>query len=206
MKTKFIFAILSSLLLIIGTSISTYSQRCDKQNFCDEEILGQYDYRSQSSFAVLSAGDTAKIKIVTYSGQDYNIVVCGDPSLGQIQFKILKELRKYKKKVIDVSKEEVPVYKENEYGAYETDDWGEYIQTGTEIIYDTVWEKYRVIEKKLIFDNYKESTQNWSYECMKTQTFIVQVIVPSENSGYSGCVNVMIGRRSKKAKPRFYSN
>ena len=206
MKTKYTLFYLFNILILLSFTTSLFGQRCDKKNYCDKADLEDYDYRGQSSYAMFSGGDKAKIKIVTYSGQEYKFIVCSDPELGQVQFKVLDEIRKYERRVVEVNEEEVPVYKENEYGAYETDDWGDYIEIGTEIQRDTTWERIRKIEEKLIFDNLnnKDGNSFWKYVCKKTKVYVIEITVP-EGSNY-GCVNVMIGHRSIRKGPTFYNN
>ena len=201
MKIKVIFISIIGFLLFSTNPIQ--AQKCYKKLVCDKDMLEGYDFQGQSTSGAMRAGDKAKIKFVTYSGQEYKIFTCAVPELGQVQFRILDEIRRYEKIVKEVFEQEVPVYKENEYGAYEMDDWGDYIQTGTEMQYDTVWEKKRVVEEKLEYDNAKEGDGHWIYACPKTKTWLLEVEVPSENEGQVGCVDILIGHRSKRSAPKF---
>jgi len=202
MKIKVIFLTIISLLFFSTTSV--LSQKCYKKPICDKEMFEDYDFQGQSSSGAMRAGDKAKIKFVTYGGQSYKIFVCADPELGQVQYKILDEIRRYEKVVKEVLEQEVPIYKENEYGAYETDDWGDYIEIGREMQYDTIWDSKRVVEEKLEFNSAKGGDGIWLYDCEKTKTWLLEVEIPGENQGYVGCVDIMIGHRSQRSGPRFY--
>jgi hypothetical protein len=201
MKIKVILITIIGFLLFSTNPIQ--AQKCYKKLVCDKDMLEGYDFQGQSTSGAMRAGDKAKIKFVTYSGQEYKIFTCGADELGQVQFRILDEIRRYDRIVKEVLEAEVPVYKENEYGAYETDEWGDYIQTGTEMQYDTIWEKKRVVEEKLVYDDAKEGVGYWTYECAKTKTWLIEVEVPKENEGQVGCVDILVGHRSKRSGPRF---
>lgn len=202
MKVNVIFFTILSLLFFAINPVE--AQKCYKKTQCDKELLEGYDFQGQSTSGAMRAGDKAKIKFVTYSGQEYKIFTCADPELGQVQFRILDEIRRYDRIVKEVIESEVPVYKENEYGAYETDEWGDYIQIGTEMQYDTIWDKKRVIEEKLVYDSAKEGDGAWLFQCKKTQTWLLEIEVPGENQGYVGCVDILIGHRSQRSGPTFY--
>jgi len=92
-------------LMLICLSSKSFSQ-CDKKKLCKDD-MGDFDYSSQSSFAKLSPGDTATIKIVVYSGKNYRIMVCGDPKLGDIKYKIVTPIRKTSKITYTVNKKQV---------------------------------------------------------------------------------------------------
>lgn len=195
------------LYLILGLFIFSTSaveaQKCYKKPTCAKEMLEGYDFQGQSTSGAMRAGDKAKIKFVTYSGREYKIFTCADPELGQVHFRIYDEIRRHDRVVKEVLEEEVPKYKENEYGAYETDEWGDYIQVGTEILYDTIWEKKRIVEHKLDYDSAKEGDGSWLYQCKRTKTWIIEVEVPSENQDMIGCVDVMVGHRGIRRGPSF---
>ncbi|MCK4661282.1 MAG: hypothetical protein KAT68_00340 [Bacteroidales bacterium] len=208
MKPKIFITIGILILIILSLSNNLSAQRCDKQKYFDKDEFEDFDYRGQSSYAVMRAGETARVKIVFYSGQDYKIMIGGEQDFGQIQFKIIKEKRLYKKFIKEVTSEEVAIYQENEYGAYETDIYGDYIQTGTEIQYDTIWGKERIIEENLVFNNLnnKENKKYYTTASKKTHVLIIEVIIPKENSGFEGCVQILVGHRTARKKAKFISN
>lgn len=87
--------ILNLMLILFFTQ--SYSQ-CGKKIMCKDDDMGdEFDYTSQSSFATLSPGDTATVKLVAYSGKVYRIMICGDTKLGEIQYKIVTPVRKDKR-------------------------------------------------------------------------------------------------------------
>lgn len=98
MKLKiFINLILINILFGLYSNKS-FSQYCNNTiDYCNQEDLGDFNYSSQSVFASLSPGDTARVKIVTYAGKQYRVLVCNDPSLLEIRFKIIKLIRKENK-------------------------------------------------------------------------------------------------------------
>ena len=69
--------------------------------------------------------------------------------------------------------------------------------------YDTICEKKRVVEEKLVYDDAKEGDGSWVYECSKTKTWLIEVEVPKENDGQVGCVDILVGHRSKRSGPSF---
>ena len=95
MKSNFkIVIVILSLILVYYSNVSL--AQCDKKKMCKDD-MGDFDYTSQSSYAQLSPGDTATVKIVVYSGKAYRIMLCGDPVLGDIKYKIVSPVRKAKR-------------------------------------------------------------------------------------------------------------
>ena len=169
---------------------------CSKMDLCEKDDFEDYDYRGQSSFGTLMPGDTARIKLVLYSGQDYHIFICGEEHLGQLEFNVVREKRKYRNVVDEVKEEEVIIYKENEYGAYEYDEYGNYIEVGRETVYDTIWKRELYIDRNVLFSSIDDGVREWHQSLDKTLVGVVEVIVP-ENAQSEGCVAVMVGHRYK---------
>lgn len=97
MKSNIKIRVFFLSLILIFFFNQSFSQ-CGKKIMCKEEDMGdEFDYSSQSSFATLSPGDTATVKLVVYSGKQYRIMVCGDAKLGEVPFKIVTPVRKDKK-------------------------------------------------------------------------------------------------------------
>ncbi len=203
MKTKLIFKIF--FLTIIFTNISSYSfsQRCDKKKFYDKKDLGNYDYRGQSSYSLLSPGDTINLKIVVYGGQDYRIFVACDPALGQVEYNVIKQIKKRKKIIKDITSEDVPIYKKDKNGELVLDEWGDYVEEGLKTVYDTIWGTKRYINKKIIFSNLNNEKPYWGKSVKKTQVLIIKVIVPEGDESISGCSSILIGHKAKRRKPSF---
>ncbi len=193
-----IFKVLIPVLLLSFTSYTINAQRCGKKLLCDIEPDNSFDYRGQSTYAELYPGDTIRTKTVIYSGQIYDIFICGDPALGTVEFKIIKQHKKSRNVIEEISETEEILYKEDEYGEYEYDEYGDYIEIGRETIYDTIWKRERYIEEEILFNNLnnKEGTNRWKKNVTKTQTLIVEVIVPDNAS--EGCADLLIGHKSRQ--------
>ena len=196
MKSRAFYKIII-LLMFFSFSTRIQAQRCGRKAACTIEIDDSFDYRGQSTYATLYPSDTANTKIVVYSGQVYNIFLCGEPQLGTIEFNILKLHRKYRNVIDEVIESENILYKQDEYGDYVYDEYGDYIEIGRETVHDTLWIREKYIEKEILFNNFenKSGTPNWKIAITKTQTLLVEVIV-SENAS-EGCMDLFIGHRTK---------
>ncbi|RLD63541.1 MAG: hypothetical protein DRJ01_03515 [Bacteroidetes bacterium] len=203
MKTKLIFKIFLLSIFFFNISNYSFSQRCDKKKFYDKKDLGNYDYRGQSSYSLLSPGDTVKLKIVVYSGQDYRIFTACDPALGQVELKLSKQIKKRKKIIKEITSEEVPIYKKDEDGELALDEWGEYIEEGSETIHDTIWGTKKYVEIKPIYSSINSSEPFWEQSVKKTQVLIVTIIVPEGDGDIAGCSSILIGHRTTRKKPKF---
>ncbi len=203
MKTKLIFKIFFLTIIFINISSYSFSQRCDKKKFYSKQDLGKYDYRGQSSYSLLSPSDTVRLKIVVYSGQDYRIFVACDPVLGQVEYKIIQQIKKRKKIIKDIISEDVPIYKKDENGEYVIDDWGDYIEESSKTVYDTIWGTKKYIVKKLLFSNLNKTEKYWEQKVKKTQVLIIEVIVPKGDGDIAGCSSILIGHKSSRKKPTY---
>lgn len=199
-----IFIITALAGLIITNALN--AQECSKLKIFDKDKLADFDYRGQSSFATLSSGDTAKIKIVVYSGQEYRILVGGENKFGQIPYRIVDEQRLLRREVKEITKNEIPVYKLDADGNPVLNEWGEYILDHNDYQYDTIYESVRYVERKEIFNSAKAGDVPY-YEIVpkKTRVYIIEVLVPKSEPPLDGCVMVMVGFRQSKKKPSFKS-
>lgn len=205
MKSKF-FAVLSGLIFCLGFTFTMFSQNCAKQTFCDPTVYGSFEYKSQTRSAVLSPGDTVRTTIVVYSEQITRVLLCGDPKLGDIKFKLyepIKERQKYVRRV-DVTEEEVDVYEKDENGEVKKDDWGDLIITGYEVVkhYDTVWGVKTVSKEIEIFDSKNNDTGKsyWEKEVDKSKRLVIEAIIPENSEYVDGCVNIRVGYKTIKEK------
>lgn len=175
--------------------------RCARKYFC-EDFYGDYDYRGQSSYGEFSPGDTVRVKIIVYSGQDYRIFACGHKDLGDIQMKIIEPVKTSNKVVKDVKKEEIIEYEQDEYGSYKVDDQGKMIIKTRKTVYDTIYERQTVIKEKLLFDsmNNKDNLSYWDTTVKSTKRLVLEVIVPDGDKDIFDCVNVYIGRMASRVK------
>jgi hypothetical protein len=95
MKLRFFPNLIFISIILVIFSGSSFSQNCKRNaKMCKAEDLGDFDYSSQTSFASLSPGDTARLKIVAFSGKTYRILLCSDPALQKVTYKIVKAIRK----------------------------------------------------------------------------------------------------------------
>jgi len=64
-----------------------------------------FQQSGQINTSTMSSGQKTALNITFYSGQDYRILVCGQPQLGEISFKVLDNNRKV---VFDSQKNDYP--------------------------------------------------------------------------------------------------
>ncbi len=208
-----------------------FAQNCGKTRLCSDEYYGDYDYRSQSSSAVLAPGDTARTSIVIYVNTDVRILVCCDEILGDVEYKIVYPVRKMREVIDQIIKneKEVEVYKKDQDGNFvvEIDDWsGEPLQDeygdplyvierwDKVVTYDTTYKVEEYDEEEIIFDSRKTDKPFWQSVVKSTRRLVVEVVVPQNaeafddygNATIEGCVNVGIGRKSSKKKGSFKRN
>jgi hypothetical protein len=79
------------LVILVVFAASQYGlTQCDQ--FVKQECLpelGPFTDIGKKNIAVLLPGDTAQIGVTFYKLHQYRIVVCGQPSLGKIQFRLM---------------------------------------------------------------------------------------------------------------------
>jgi hypothetical protein len=206
MKAKAIF---TSILFMVMFNLTSFvqGQNCANKEFSDIDP-GDFDYQGQSSFAKLSPGDTARIKIVVYSNQMYRIFFDSDPKLGDVRFKLINPIRKSKKVIQSISQDTTRSYKMDANGSYlnqdneVTEDRNKFVVTGEKIIKDTVFSVVRYTEEKVIFDNKSNKTGKdyWEQAPKKTERMFIDIAVPEGNAGISGCVNVYVGNKILSSK------
>lgn len=80
------------ILLIVGAlSLNTaFSQQCKSfvKNNC-REAMGEYIPGQDFNSAKMMAGDEAEVEMTFYSGEDYRLLVCNHPVLGQVEFQVV---------------------------------------------------------------------------------------------------------------------
>lgn len=208
MKT---FIHLFFVILFLNLKSNLYSQ-CYEFKFCNNKDLGDYDYRSQSSFAMLSPGDTSKTNIILYSKQKYRILVCSDPNLGDIHYTIIEPVTEYKRvidTIIELKPDEVTYPEEYAEEDYYSEDTEEFTteETPSEPMkptYDTIWETIKNVNEVVIFDSKQNPTGKnyWESEMKRTKRLVVKVIVSPVGGGeeIKECVNILVGRKSADTK------
>jgi len=189
-----------NISLILATvamlsSLSFYGQ-CERKNYCDD-LMEDFDYRSQSAYAKLAPGDTASVNVVLYGGQRYRMFVCNDPKLGNVSWKIVQPERKTKRTIDKIKKDTTLIYETNEYGDYKTDKEGNLIIKSRQINIDTLWNTERISVDKVLYDNRQQNkTPYYEITPAKSARYIVRVAIPSGDPNYLGCVNVYVGRKA----------
>lgn len=216
----FIVKIFFILTFLIGlTSVTEAQRNCPTSNKDILKLYGNlplanFDYRGQSSNAVLMQGDTVDYEVVLYAYKDYRVIVVAEPQLGEIKFKIYEKKKETLKKIKEIKKTDPdPVYKRDQYGEILYDDnWEPVIDTSVEQepTYDTIWERKLVKREYLLFEN--ESKDFWDLKKVReTKNFRIQVMVPySENLpedadiyDLSGCVNILVGHKPEEEDKQF---
>jgi hypothetical protein len=198
MKSNKIFrkGIVAFAVTIAGVlSFSSSSAQCEKRDLCSDDWQEDYDFRSQSSFAKLSPGDTSSVSLVLYSNQKYRMFVCSDEELGGVMWKIVNPERKTKRSIQSIKKDTVVIYKTNEYGDFITDENGNTIVKSKTVMIDTLWATERITVDKVMYDSKKNSDKPYlDVIPKKTERYIIKITVPGADPNMSGCVNVYVGR------------
>lgn len=190
------------------------AQLCKTNQYCKAEDFGKtYDFRGQSTYGKFSPGDTCKVQAILYSGNDIRIMTCSEPKLGQVQFKVYKMVKEYRRIVnkIEQKENQIPVYKTNKKGKPipKLDDWGKPLRDNYgDIVFeivaykkvstvDTIWKIERKSKELILFDSRKGS-RIYNNSTTETEQIMIEMIVPKTNDlklrTYKGCVGIMIGR------------
>jgi len=203
MKSKIYMKKIVITLAVIFCNLLVFIQtnaQCEKKKFCKEN-LGDYDYRSQSSFAELSPDDTSSVNFVLYGNQRYRIFVCSDPELGDVSWKVVRPERVTKRSIASIKKDTAIVYKVDENGDYITDESGNLVVKSKKVNTDTLWNTQRVAVDKVMFDNKKNSDKMFfEVTPKKTERYIVRVSIPDGDPNFAGCSNVYIGKLPIESK------
>ena len=205
------------LYIIFGLSLSVfttnlYSQdNCQGGDYCTVDDMGDYDYESQSVFGYGYPGDTIVIKTAIYSNKKYNFWVCAVPELGDMQWKVVKPVRKTRKLVDKTRIDTNIIYKmemqyddelEEDVEVEMTDDNGDMIIEKIEIVKDTIFKSVRYTDEVEMFSSKK--APNYEKGTRKTQRVWVKFVIPATASDDGGCYGVYIGRiNTANAKRKF---
>jgi len=85
MKAKIIYIAL--LMVVLPFMLNAQCKGFTKKECIPD--LKPYVYNGQLNSAVLNEGDVAELLLTFYSGQDYRILICGQPILGNLEFRLL---------------------------------------------------------------------------------------------------------------------
>jgi hypothetical protein len=94
MKHNYIFkAVVCSLITALPLT-SAFAQ-CDKfiKKKCMPKV-SPFTHNGQTNTAVVPAGKNSEYNMTFYAGQAYRILVCSEPILGEVTFRVLDESRK----------------------------------------------------------------------------------------------------------------
>ena len=201
-------------ILCLLQAPSLFAQQCATNQFCTADDLGKaYDFRGQSTYAKFSPGDTCRIQAILYSGNDERIMVCSDPKLGQIQFKVYKTMYVYSQIFDRINKKEEmePVYKMDKKGKpiSKLDNWGKPLRDFYgDIVFeiesykrvvktDTIWKIAKKTKEEILFDSRKDG-RVFNQKIKTTEPIMIEMVVPQTSDAkgkqYKGCVGIMIGR------------
>ena len=195
------------LIIIFGISIVLFSvnksnaQDCQGGDYCEVDDMGDYDYASQSVFGYAYPGDTIIIKTAIYANKKYNFWVCGVPELGDLEWEIVKPVRKTRKIIERTNIDTTIIYKmttqyddemEEDVEVEMTDDDGNMIVDKVEITKDTIYKSIRYTDEVRMFSSKK--APNWEKGSRKTQRIWIKFVIPNTASDDGGCYGVYIGR------------
>jgi hypothetical protein len=77
-----------TFLSVLITSVSFAQCKSFTKNTC-RPILEDFIPNENFNSTMLIPGDEAELKLTFYGGQEYRLVVCGHPVLGEVQFTVL---------------------------------------------------------------------------------------------------------------------
>ncbi|HKK59769.1 MAG TPA: hypothetical protein VJ937_09840 [Salinivirga sp.] len=186
------------LFLILGV-LTVRAQRCDDKDFCDKDLYGEYDYRSQSNYAQVYTGDTVRVKVVVYSGQNYRIFTCAERRLKDVFFRVIYPEKRFKRAFKEIKKKQVPIYEKDKDGNFLYDENGDRIKTGTIFANDTVWGRDLVTSESVVYDSREAEEAYWEASIHKTRLIIIESIIPPFRKKRNGCIQIMVGRKYKNA-------
>lgn len=209
------FRLATIILLFCSASLLASPQCGENQNCTNSAQDDRFDFRGQSSFMMLSPGDTARIKIILYSNNDVRIALCSEAVQQGAELRIIRAIREYSRSIdrIEIRTEEEPVYKLNRSGQkvilIENDKpklgiYGEklYVIDRYQKIErtDTIWKTARNIREETLYDSHKPGSKPFFESSInKTVSVIIEVTMPENmkpNATIAGeCVGVVVGRK-----------
>ena len=197
-RTKIISSVLIVAVLVV-LSFNSFSQ-CTNKKYCNDK-MGDFDYKSQSSFALLSPGDTSRTNVVLYANQTYRIFVCGATDLGDITYKIVQPERKTERKIIGVKKDTIVTYKmDPATGEFMYDDVGNMVVESRKPVQENIYETIRYTDESNVVYDSKGGKPYLDYTPKKTGKLVVKIQIPAGDPEDEDCVNVYVGRKMVGSK------
>jgi hypothetical protein len=103
-KTYFAKAIISACIIALPSAPGIAQCNTFVKKKCMPKI-SPFQQNGQMNTSTLSSGQKTTLNLTFYSGQDYRILVCGEPVLGDLTFKIFDQQHK---EVFDSKKNDSP--------------------------------------------------------------------------------------------------
>ena len=224
-ETKFGITLFLLTLLACFPFSPSQAQQCTASQICKPDEMGkEFDFRGQSTYARFSPGDSCKVQAVLYSGNEAKIMICSDPKLGIVQFKVFKTVSEYKRIIDKIEKIEKkdPIYKTDKKGKPVPllDDWGkpqkdimgdiqfEIANYKSVFTTDTTWKIERKSRDEILFDSRKGS-RIFTSTIKQTEPIMIEIFVPKTTDAklkqFKGCVGIMIGRIFKSTNFKGFS-
>ncbi len=89
---RFYFVVITSFFLLIENTANAQCKSFAK-NKCLPD-LAPYIHNGQMNGATMMAGEKAELQMSFYAGQDYRLMVCAQPILGDVTFRLLDKNKK----------------------------------------------------------------------------------------------------------------
>ena len=85
---------LFALIILVSIHFSGYGQcKGFTKNKCIP-VLAPFIHNGQMNSTTLLAGEKAELQMIFYSGQDYRLMVCAQPILGDVSFRLMDKNKK----------------------------------------------------------------------------------------------------------------
>lgn len=90
---KKVYFIVATLILIIASTQANAQCKSFAKSKCLPN-LAPYIHNGQMNGATMMAGEKAELQMSFYAGQDYRLMVCAQPILGDVTFRLLDKNKK----------------------------------------------------------------------------------------------------------------
>jgi len=91
-RTKVVKTVLAGCFLLLASSLSAQCRSFAK-NKCVPE-LAPYKFNESFNAAQLAPGEEAEVNLTFFSGQEYRVMVCAHPILGEVNWKLVDQNNK----------------------------------------------------------------------------------------------------------------
>jgi len=201
------------LLAVVLSPIMSFGQYCNgfHNDFCYLSENEMFNINGQSKSALFSKGQTSKLNIIVYKGQDYRISLCMDENLGsQVHFRIFENKKVKVEKIKETKRMEEEMKNcsvcdgSGEFegsSCHECEGKGQ-LATGKEI--EVIDKETRVVVEKVeeqLYDNADDGFSNEiEFSVESTRRLILEISIPSSGgSGSSKGIKKGKGKLSKSS-------